>query len=680
MADGKPRLNRDQIIRKALDAQHRVAFTVERAVPASEDEDNRTIELSFASDTPVTHFLWSRWEYVDIELSMDKKAVRTERLKNGAAFLMDHNPGDQRGVVDSFTIAKPKSRAEVRLSKNSKGEELLTDIRDGIRLNISVGFMIHKLVLIEERKNEPDLYRATDWEPYEISSVAIPADLSVGVARAMQMRAEGGETCPDCSEPLADCTCEPESNSNASRQQRAISTQLENKMKDKDGNEIPGTDPVVETRSAEVIARDAVMREIGDTAKALGDPTLEHRFHQKRLLEQTAGDPSVDEFKAFARSLIPPTTKVPTPPVEFRATGEHVEIDRRTRQIVEQETQGLTDAQMNAVFSREYREAFTMYVRKKGQRDLSPSHLRAISEGVDSEGGFLVPAEFLAKMVEREPASTELQNMVTGLTCGTDKLTMPKNAYSASDLYTTGIRVQWVDEKTGPTSEADPSDFGNITIPVHTAMMYCDPTKNMIEDSAFDIMGWLADKFRETSDVVTENMIINGNGIGQPAGILLNPNGTDEPATVVSGSAATVTADGLLDLTYALLGRYTRNARFVFNRTSTEKAIAKLKDSANRYLFSSDIVNGDGLATARPTQLLGFPITSSDFMPSLGANTFPIIFGDPKGYYLVRRIGFSIEILDQVVATANKVRVLGRMRIGGQVAEDWRLKIQKCST
>jgi HK97 family phage major capsid protein len=59
----------------------------------------------------------------------------------------------------------------------------------------------------------------------------------------------------------------------------------------------------------------------------------------------------------------------------------------------------------------------------------------------------------------------------------------------------------------------------------------------MIEDSAFDILGWLTSKFRETADVVTEDSIINGSGIGKPKGILANPAGTDEPAVTVSGDA-----------------------------------------------------------------------------------------------------------------------------------------------
>jgi HK97 family phage major capsid protein len=117
----------------------------------------------------------------------------------------------------------------------------------------------------------------------------------------------------------------------------------------------------------------------------------------------------------------------------------------------------------------------------------------------------------------------------------------------------------------------------------------------------------------------------------------------------------------------------------VFNSTSAGKAIAKLKDSQNRYLFAAGVTS-DGLATARPATLLGFPIIESDFMPDVAANSYPVIFGDLAGYYLVQRVGFSIQVLNEVKAAQNQVSIVGRMRVGGQVAEDWRIKIQKVST
>src|SRR5687768_13174090 len=79
------------------------------------DEDSRTVNLAFASDTPIEHWSWELWDAFELALSMDKKAMRTERLEAGAPLLMDHNTRDQIGVVESFGIDKKsgKARADV---------------------------------------------------------------------------------------------------------------------------------------------------------------------------------------------------------------------------------------------------------------------------------------------------------------------------------------------------------------------------------------------------------------------------------------------------------------------------------------------------------------------------------------------------------------------------------------
>lgn len=177
-------MTRDQVIRKAQDETHKRSFVIERAIGGGPDD--RTVELAFASDTPCEHFSMTAWDFVDIKLSMDKSAMRTERLTNGAALLADHDPRDQIGVVESFSVDTKdgKARAKVRFSRSERGEEIYQDVLDGIRRNVSVGFSIYKLVLEEENEDGNDLYRADDWEPFEISIVSIPADISVGVGRA----------------------------------------------------------------------------------------------------------------------------------------------------------------------------------------------------------------------------------------------------------------------------------------------------------------------------------------------------------------------------------------------------------------------------------------------------------------------------------------------------------------
>lgn len=394
--DGKP-IDKNLIIRKALEAQHRAAFTVTRAEAV--EGDDRTVKIICATDKPITHFLWSKWDYVDIQIAMNKKAMRAERFENGAAFLMDHNTRDQRGVIEDFEISGGELRATVRMSRSTRGEELLQDIVDGIRPQISLGFMIHNLTLIEERKDQPDLYEARDWEPYEASSVAVAADLDAKVMRAMNARRDGLETCPDCSEPLDDCTCETADDNTdsktASRQQRAISNPKEDK---KMTPEEIAAEEANNTRTAEQIAREQVRDEITATATVLGRAELAAEFHRERLLNETAGEPTVAEFKAFARKkLAGVAPQIPTESPEAVATRSGVKVELARTLPQHGAVRGFGgDAEkayrfgqwMIALAGREgTREAARKYCVEHGI-------VRSFAEGVNETGGFLVPEEF----------------------------------------------------------------------------------------------------------------------------------------------------------------------------------------------------------------------------------------------------------------------------------------------
>ena len=140
------------------------------------NEDARTVEMSFSSDEP-----YERWWGVEI-LDHKSSAVRLGRLNGSAALLMDHNIRDQVGVVEKAWIKGKKGYAIVRFGKSARAEEIWQDVKDGIRKLVSVGYRIHELILDKEKDGQAT-YRATDWEPYEISIVAVPADTTVGVGR-----------------------------------------------------------------------------------------------------------------------------------------------------------------------------------------------------------------------------------------------------------------------------------------------------------------------------------------------------------------------------------------------------------------------------------------------------------------------------------------------------------------
>lgn len=146
---------------------------------AAINEADRTVEIAFSSELPVKRYFGNE------VLGHEKKNVRLKRLNNGGAFLLNHNRGDQIGVVVKAWIDDDKiGRAIVRFSKSARAEEIFQDVKDGIRRLVSVGYLIHKEE-IQKLANGVEAVRITDWEPYELSLVSIPADDTVGVGREM---------------------------------------------------------------------------------------------------------------------------------------------------------------------------------------------------------------------------------------------------------------------------------------------------------------------------------------------------------------------------------------------------------------------------------------------------------------------------------------------------------------
>lgn len=144
------------------------------------DEEKRTVELAFSSEAEV-----ERWFGIEV-LDHSPGAMRTDRLTNGGATLVNHDWDDHVGVVESVTVgADRRGRAVVRFGRGARASEVWQDVVDRIRRHVSVGYSIHK-VEIEERSGMPDMVRVTDWEPHEISIVSVPADVSVGVGRSQE--------------------------------------------------------------------------------------------------------------------------------------------------------------------------------------------------------------------------------------------------------------------------------------------------------------------------------------------------------------------------------------------------------------------------------------------------------------------------------------------------------------
>lgn len=145
---------------------------------AAVNEEARTVEIAFSSEEAYDRY-WGR-EILD----HSPNSIRLGRLTTGGPLLMDHDSRDHVGVIESVQIGADRvGRAVVRFGKSERASEVYQDVLDGIRRNVSVGYVIHKAQLTEKGE-DIDTYRVTDWEPFECSLVSVPADPTVGVGRS----------------------------------------------------------------------------------------------------------------------------------------------------------------------------------------------------------------------------------------------------------------------------------------------------------------------------------------------------------------------------------------------------------------------------------------------------------------------------------------------------------------
>lgn len=260
------------------------------------DEEARTVEVAFSSETPV-----ARW-FGDEVLDHTPGAMNETRLANGAAVLWNHNPDIQIGVVESARVDSDRiGRAVLRFGRSQRAAEVWADIVDGVIRHISVGYFVRG-VTTEEREGQPDRVTITDWEPFEISLVSVPADASVGVGRsAGEPPEEQGRNAPDTATqsqtPIVQT--DEEGTGNMIRILRNAAGHLVRAKVDDDGNileEIEVLERASETRALVQRGTEAEQRRTADLLE-LGDQYSAQQLAADAIRNNT----SVEEF---TRSLL----------------------------------------------------------------------------------------------------------------------------------------------------------------------------------------------------------------------------------------------------------------------------------------------------------------------------------------------------------------------------------------
>jgi HK97 family phage major capsid protein/HK97 family phage prohead protease len=139
--------------------------------------DDRRVVFPFASEMPIER-------YFGMEvLNMDEDSMDLSRLNDGAPLLFQHDSDKIVGVVERAYIKNKRGYAEVKMANNDLGREMQELIKDGILRNVSFGYRINAMET--DNSTDPITYRATSYQPFEISLVTVPADQSVGIGRTL---------------------------------------------------------------------------------------------------------------------------------------------------------------------------------------------------------------------------------------------------------------------------------------------------------------------------------------------------------------------------------------------------------------------------------------------------------------------------------------------------------------
>jgi len=295
-------------------------------------------------------------------------------------------------------------------------------------------------------------------------------------------------------------------------------------------------------------------------------------------------------------------------------------------------------------------------------------------ESADTLGGYAVPEDWRSEVISRMRGLTVVRPIARTMQTSRDSIEIPTMT-GGGEQYRDAVRVTWVDETPTAADAATNLTLGQQKIPIHTVMAETFLSRNLVEDAAFDIVSWLTDSFAQAQAIDEDNKFLKNDGNGSPQGILLGDQTRSSTTIgeVASEDASALTADGLIALVYDLDAQYRQNARLVMNK-ETAREIRQLKTGDGEYIWERDYQAG------QPDRILGYPVLEQENMPAISGSNYPVLFGDFSGYYVVDRVGMSVErFIDSSTARINQVCYVARRRLGGQCAEPWKFAVQDVS-
>ncbi len=319
-----------------------------------------------------------------------------------------------------------------------------------------------------------------------------------------------------------------------------------------------------------------------------------------------------------------------------------------------------------------HQKAFAAYLRSGDDDALRGLELegKAMSTAVNTDGGFLVDpqtAEEIKSVLKSTASIRSIANVVAVEATSYDVL-----------IDHSDVGSGWASE-TATLTETGTPQIDRVTISLHELSAMPKASQRLLDDSAFDVEGWLATRIADKFLRSEATAFINGDGVDKPKGFLDHTAVAEASwswgnvgyiATGADGDFSGANpSDAILDLVYALDAQYRANATFVMN-SKTAGAVRKMKDADGRFLWS------DGLAAAEPARLLGYPVLIAEDMPDITSDSMAIAFGDfAAGYTIAERP--DLRVLRDPFSAKPHVLFYATKRVGGDVSDFAAIKLLK---
>lgn len=269
-----------------------------------------------------------------------------------------------------------------------------------------------------------------------------------------------------------------------------------------------------------------------------------------------------------------------------------------------------------------------------------------LSEGVDADGGYLVPEDFERDIVTALEEENVIRSLAKVITTQHERKIPVATGHSTA---------QWTAENAAYT-ESNPT-FGQKQIDAFKLTDLARVSVELLQDSAFDIEDYLMKEFARAFGIAEEEAFCVGTGTNQPTGIFTANGGT---VGVTAAANNAITADELISLVYALKSPYRRNAKFLMN-DATVSIIRKLKGKNDAYLWQPSLQAGE------PDRLLGYELYTSPYVPTVAAGALTVAFGDFKNYWIGDRAGRTVQRLNELYATNGQIGYVATERVDGKV-------------